>query len=282
MHGLCVATILTVMAVGPALAQDLKPVSASLAHRIEASGRKTVAVIDFTDLQGNVTELGRFLAEELSVDLVNDAKSFKVIDRTHLKAILHEHKLASTGLIDPQTARQLGRIAGVDALVTGTLTPLGDSVRLSAKVLDTETATMIAASTVNVPKTKAIEELLSRGIGSQQSANVGSGSTAGASTSSLPKPTGSLPSFKTDIFRLVVTSLRKTARFLEVVITAESKGNETVRFKLGRGPSMPWSYNYQLLDESGNSGFGGGKGCFLTKAGIVCLLNPIRQASSED
>ncbi len=35
----------------------------------------------------------------------------KVIDRTHLKAILHEHKLASTGLIDPQTARQLGRIA---------------------------------------------------------------------------------------------------------------------------------------------------------------------------
>jgi len=55
------------------------------------------------DLQGNVTELGRFLAEELSGALVNDSRGFRVIDRAHLKAILQEHKLAATGLIDPQT-----------------------------------------------------------------------------------------------------------------------------------------------------------------------------------
>jgi len=146
----------------PATAQDMKPLSTALAKSITASGRKTVAVVDFTDLQGNVNELGRFLAEDLSVDLVSDAKGFEVIDRTHLKSILQEHRLATTGLIDPQTARKLGEIAGVDALVTGTMTPFGDSVRLSAKVLDTATAKTIAASTAEVPKTKAIEELLSR------------------------------------------------------------------------------------------------------------------------
>src|SRR6266550_89158 len=149
-------------------AQDMRPLSSALAKSITASGRKTVAVIDFTDLQGNVTELGRFLAEEFSIHLLADAKGFEVIDRTYLKSILQEHKLATTGLIDPQTARKLGQIAGVDTLVTGTIIPLGDSVRLTAKVLDTSTAKMVGASTADIPKTRPIEDLLAKGIGGSQ------------------------------------------------------------------------------------------------------------------
>jgi hypothetical protein len=37
-------------------------------------------------------------------------------------------KLASSGIIDPATARKLGEVAGVDCLVSGSLTLLGDSV----------------------------------------------------------------------------------------------------------------------------------------------------------
>lgn len=160
----CLAVVFLVIGV-PLSAQDMRPLSSALAKSITASGRKTVAVIDFTDLQGNVTELGRFLAEEFSIDLLADAKGFEVIDRTHLKSILQEHKLATTGLIDPQTARKLGQVAGVDTLVTGTIIPLGDSVKLTAKALDTNTAKMLGASTADIPRTRAIEELLQRGIG---------------------------------------------------------------------------------------------------------------------
>jgi TolB-like protein len=143
-----------------ARAQDLRPIASTIASRISTSNHKTLAVVDFTDLEGNVTKLGRFLAEELSVDLVEEAKGFDVIDRTHLKALLQEHQLSATGLIDPLTARKLGKIAGADALVTGTLTPFGDSIRLSVKVLDTETAKMLAASTTEVPKTPALAALI--------------------------------------------------------------------------------------------------------------------------
>jgi TolB-like protein len=120
--------------------------------------------VDFNDLQGNITELGRFLAEEFSTALVSSGKGFEVVDRTHLKSILAEHKLSTTGLIDPQTARKLGQIVGVEAIVTGTITPFGDSVRISIKVLVTDTAKVITASSDNIPKTKAIEELLSREV----------------------------------------------------------------------------------------------------------------------
>jgi TolB-like protein len=144
--------------------KEIKTISQELAQKIEEAGKKSVAVVDFNDLQGNITELGRFLAEEFSTVLVSTGKGFEVVDRTHLKSILAEHKLSTTGLIDPQTARKLGHIAGVEAIVTGTITPFGDSVRLSVKVLVTDTAKVIAASTGNILKTKAIEELLSREV----------------------------------------------------------------------------------------------------------------------
>ena len=147
--------------------QEVKQLSAKIAESTEKSGRKTIAVVDFTDLEGNVTELGRFLAEELSLALASDAKGFEVIDRTNLKTILQEHKLASTGIIDPQTARKLGEIAGVQALVTGTITPFGDSVRLSVKLLDTGTAKVLGGFAGEIPRTKAIDELLSKGVGAQ-------------------------------------------------------------------------------------------------------------------
>jgi len=144
--------------------QQIDEEAHAIAEQLAGSETKTLAVVDFTDLQGNVTELGRFLAEELSIRLAGLGKGYEVVDRTHLKALLKEHKLSSTGLIDPSTARELGRIAGVDALITGTVTPLGDSVRCAVKVLNTETAHIITSTTANIPRTQAIETLLGREI----------------------------------------------------------------------------------------------------------------------
>lgn len=148
--------------------KEIRTISLGLTENIVKAGKKMVAVVDFTDLQGNVTELGRFLAEEFSVSFAGAGKGFEVVDRTHLKSILAEHKLSATGIIDPQTAKKLGQIAGVDALITGTVTPFGDSIRISVKVLDTATAKVIGASAGDIARTKAIEELLSRGIETTQ------------------------------------------------------------------------------------------------------------------
>jgi TolB-like protein len=163
--------------------QQLRVLSSQMAESLAKAERKTVAVADFTDLQGNVTELGRFLAEELSIALVKDRRGFDVIDRIHLKAIIQEHKLNVTGLIDPKTARQLGSVAGVDALVTGNITPFGDSVRLSVHAIDSATAKNFGAETADIPKTDAIRGLLATGIGSNAA-------TVAASAASTPAVTG--------------------------------------------------------------------------------------------
>lgn len=148
--------------------KEIKALASTVAESLQKTSKKTVAVVDFTDLQGNVTELGRYLAEEVSVALAGTGTGIEVVDRTHLRALLQENKLASSGIIDPTTARKLGQIAGVEILMTGTIVPFGDSVKFSVKALDTTTARIVSASSAEIAKTRAIEELLNRGVASQQ------------------------------------------------------------------------------------------------------------------
>jgi len=144
---------------------ELGSISSSLSQSLSKSGKKSVAVVDFTDLQGNTNELGRFIAEELSVDLTNKAKGLDVIDRNHLKSIFKEHKFSASGLVDPKTIKKLGRIIGTDAIVTGSITPFGDTIRVTCKVIATDTAKIIGSTKGDIAKTKAIEDLMNKGIG---------------------------------------------------------------------------------------------------------------------
>ena len=160
--------LLTITLLLPTMAkayeQELDKLSSDMAGSITAAKKTTLAVVDFTDLEGNVTALGRFLAEEFSVALASAGHGFRVVDRIHLTTILREHKLSESGLIDPATARQLGKNTGVEALITGSLTPFGDSVRIAVKILDTQTATIIGAVRGHISRTEAISNLMSAGV----------------------------------------------------------------------------------------------------------------------
>lgn len=219
--------------------QEINSLSTAMAEKIAAAGKKTIAVVDFTDLQGNGTELGRFLAEEFSVALAGTSKGFEVVDRTHLKSILVEHKLSSTGIIDPQTARKLGQIVGVDALITGTITPFGDSIRISVKVLDTTTAKVVSACTGNIAKTKAIEELLARGVESPQSS--GQQVTATGDLSSA----GNLNSKKVGDIVITVKKIMVSSKQMTVISDFFNQSDKELR--LARDTVEP-----KLMDEKGN------------------------------
>lgn len=166
------ALLLVVGLAPPAAAyeEQVQQLSRELATQLGVQGAKKVAVVDFTDLRGEVNELGRFLAEELSVALDQSAEGFQVIDRTRLAVVFAEHKLGASGLIAPEDAKRLGQLVGADVLVSATMTPFGESVRLSVKALETETAVLVASARAEVPRTGAIGDLLERGLGEQREA----------------------------------------------------------------------------------------------------------------
>src|SRR6185369_7561001 len=86
------------------------------------------------------------------------------IDRANLKRILDENKLTISGLIDPDNAKKLGKISGVDAFVLGSVTVLKNDVQLTAKIIDTDTAEILGAGKARVSKDDEMTQLLGRGV----------------------------------------------------------------------------------------------------------------------
>ncbi len=106
--------------------------------------RMSIAVLPF-DSQGLSGEIGGIdLVDKLITGLVNSGR-FKVIERAQLEKILAEQKLGLTGIIDASTAAEIGKGIGVDAVVLGSVTRANNAVSVDARIIDTETAAIIAA-----------------------------------------------------------------------------------------------------------------------------------------
>jgi len=147
--------------------QDIDKALTDLAEKlvtpIKENSKKKVTVLDFTDLQGSPQgELGRYIAEQLTVNFVMSKKDFAVLDRANLKSILAEHKLTATGLVDPANAKKLGQFAGVDAIILGTTVPKGNSVSLTAKIITTDTAEVVGAARSEFKNDDTVLQLISK------------------------------------------------------------------------------------------------------------------------
>jgi len=140
-----------------------------ISSRAEAGGKTKIAVIEFSDLRGNVTDFGMFLAEELITKLFSSVR-FEVIERQLLNKIMQEHKLSLTGTVDPASAKELGKILGVDAIVSGTVTDLGKRLKINARLISTESGNVFSAAGVTIEKDEEVRQLLRQVIAPQEQA----------------------------------------------------------------------------------------------------------------
>lgn len=94
------------------------------AATVHAQDRVRVAVMAF---ENNSTwawwgdNLGQAAADELTTQLVNSGR-FTVLERAQLGAILAEQNLGGSGRITAETAAKVGRLLGVQLMLTGSIT----------------------------------------------------------------------------------------------------------------------------------------------------------------
>jgi TolB-like protein len=152
---------------------ELTKLTEDLAAKVTTNGSKKITVLDLTDLQGGSSELGKYIAEQLTVDFVMSKRDFAVLDRANLKSILAEHKLTATGLVDPENAKQLGKFAGVDALIIGNIIPIGSNINLTVKIITTETAEVVGAAKAKFKADDTVQQFLSQPAKTSDSTEVG-------------------------------------------------------------------------------------------------------------
>ncbi|SFV55861.1 hypothetical protein MNB_SV-12-600 [hydrothermal vent metagenome] len=156
-------------------------------------GKKKIAVIEFSDLNDNVNNLGRFLVEELINELMKHKKDkgYEIVERRQLNKVLRQLKLSSSGLLDPKSMKEVGKILNVDAIVTGSLTDLGNDIKVNARIISVESAKIISTASTKIPKVGSVATLMS-----QNSVKVSSASTNSSSKSSSTKSSDKSKEFK--------------------------------------------------------------------------------------
>ncbi len=107
-----IVVLLVVVFVCQGMAQDLSAL------------KKRVAVINFEDRSGYGHNIGRGVADMLVTSLVESDK-FIVIERAELDEILKEQGLGQTGLVTPQSAAEVGKLLGLQRIITGSITEFG-------------------------------------------------------------------------------------------------------------------------------------------------------------
>lgn len=138
-----------------------------IAEKVILSGKKRVAVAEFIDNNGKQSEFGKAMSEEFSVNLMNFAIGFQVMERNDLNLILKENQLATTGLIEQETAKKLGKLKAVDLIVIGTIIPFSEYFRMSIKILDTETGMALGGTFGNIARTSPINKLFDNKFNSE-------------------------------------------------------------------------------------------------------------------
>lgn len=82
---------------------------------------KKIAVLNFQNSTRYRSNIADEITQKLVVKLVEN-QHFKVVEREQLTRILREQGLGMSGAIDPSQAAEVGKVAGVDALIMGTVT----------------------------------------------------------------------------------------------------------------------------------------------------------------
>jgi TolB-like protein len=133
-------------------ADDIKTLAKEIAGAASAHKVKRVAVVPFTGPRGAATYSGSIASERLVVQILARGE-LDVVERRFLEKILEEQRLGVFGIMDPGTVKTLGKVLGVDAILTGTVVELkAEKVEVNARLINTETAQVLAAASAKMDK----------------------------------------------------------------------------------------------------------------------------------
>jgi curli biogenesis system outer membrane secretion channel CsgG len=99
----------------------------TVAFSFQAWAKDRVAVMDFENkAQYGGWRVGRGASDILMTELAKTGK-FSVMERDKLASVIKEQDLGASGRFDPSTAARIGKLIGVEYIVTGAVTEYGQS-----------------------------------------------------------------------------------------------------------------------------------------------------------
>ena len=127
---------------------DIDVLSAELSKQAIARNAMKLAVLDFTE-SNVITDFSLAVSEELRIHMAVNNAALTIVDRAATERVMEEQRLSTSPLFDENKAASLGKLVSADAIVTGTMTRQGGSLRVTAKLISVETGAVIGGYSTN-------------------------------------------------------------------------------------------------------------------------------------
>ena len=176
----------------PGMDLDLAIKEAAVQMETKLPVKTTVALVS---LASSSVQLSEYVISRLEAALVGGGK-LVVVDRANLDKVRAEQGFQLSGEVDDNSAKEIGRMAGAGAIVTGTFSNLGDVYSLTVKAIDMVTATVAVSYPADIAKSARIETMMASGGGAgggTAAASAGQpGRTQAASAARTPASPGTV------------------------------------------------------------------------------------------
>ena len=112
--------------------------------RAEAA-KEIIAVVDFRNISDTkeLDYLTKAIPESI-ITYLGKSGRIEIVERSRMKAALEEMKLGMTGIVDEQTAVEVGKAVGANAIMVGSFVKSEDQIMINARLIDVQTSRIIA------------------------------------------------------------------------------------------------------------------------------------------
>ena len=108
----------------------------------------TIAILPFANNSPDksLDSAGITLADLISAQM-SSKKGFKLVERQRIEKILSEMNLGQAGMINQNTAVQIGKMLGANVMAFGSFSTLGKKVLLTMRLVKVETGEIVGGAT---------------------------------------------------------------------------------------------------------------------------------------
>jgi hypothetical protein len=171
------------------------PALVFLACALPLAALPQLAVLNVVLSPGIDPTVGGIITGKIEEPIVASGR-YEVLDRSNVDQVLTEKEFQlSSGLVKPEEVRMAGEYLGADLVVAGTVSRVGQTYALSAKMIDVATGKVVAQASAE--KEGKIDVLLplARQVGEQLAARGPGGQAAGAPERPAEEPAPVAPAF---------------------------------------------------------------------------------------
>lgn len=139
---------------------QITQLTASILAKTSHLNNMSIGTVNFTNMDNQVTALGKLLAEEVSGELNLQNSTLTIIDRNRVNYWLEKENISVSDLSNPEIAEQISEKAGIVLVLMGTITPIDNFLRLNLKVVNLKTGAIVAYERAELQQNKTFQSLV--------------------------------------------------------------------------------------------------------------------------